>query len=644
MMPRRAVLSLVAAAPAVAQTRPQVRRPLVAAGKRTMARRVLLRPGATLHAAAGSGQGRPGLGFAAYYVYAETQAGGAPWLEIGAAADGRTEGWVAAAQTLAWDHGMVAAFTNPAGRGRGVFLETAELARGLISGDGPARLAALRTEAEAGRPASGVLALEPVPFVDMARRFYLLPILSAAMVDRDLGGPIRVLETVSVPADPPAPPPAPDALADFRAGLVFVVDTTISMQPYIDRTREAMEAVVARLGRTAVRDNFRFGVVGYRDSKPATPVGYDYTAQVFARPDFSAPPEAALAAMRGMKAATGDNEGFDEDAVAGLKLALDEIDWSSLGGRYLVLITDAGARDADDPLASQPHLGIEQIRQEAQARGVTVFAIHLLTAQGRAAGNHPRARTQYTRLTGTDGRTEALYYPVADAAPDQFRSLVGDLTESILLRVAETTGRPVEELRGAANAPRSPQADRIDRQVRVVAEAMRLAWLGRERGTTAPEVIRSFILDRDPAPPGVPVIGVRVLLTRNQLNDLSASLEEILRAGRSARLSPQDFFGQLRAALALAARDPSRIAASGGLGGLLAEFLDGLPYQSELMGMTEDTWLAMGAGAQARLLNGIDAKLRLYREFSGNAALWTTLSGRRDAGEQVFPVPLDALP
>lgn len=641
MIGRRLVLALAAAAPALAQA---PRRPLVAAGKRSLPRRVLLRPGATLHAMPGAGAGEPGLGFAAFYVYAESPGSDGPWLEIGAGMDGRTEGWVAAARTLAWDHGMVAAFTNPAGRGRGVFLESAELARGLVFGDGPARLAALRADAEAGRPAPGVLALEPVPFVDMARQFYLLPILSAATVDRETGGSVRVLETVSVPADPPPAPPPPDPLAGFRAGLVFVVDTTLSMQPYIDRTREAMEAVVARLGETAVRDNFRFGVVGFRDSKQATPAGYEYTAQVFARPDFSAPPDAALEAMRAVRAATGDNEGFDEDAVAGLKLALDDIDWNALGGRYLVLITDAGAREGDDPLASNPNLGIEQIRQEARARGVTVFAIHLLTAQGRASGNHARARGQYTRLTGTDGRTEPLYYPVENAAPAEFRSLVGDLTESILLRVAEATGTPVEALRGAGAAPRSGQAERIERQVRVVAEAMRLAWLGRERGTTAPEVIRSFILDRDPAPPGVPVVDVRVLLTRNQLNDLSSVLTEILRAGRSARLAPEDFFGQLRSALALAARDPTRIAAAGSLGGLLGEFLDGLPYQSELMGMTEDTWLAMGAGAQAHLLNGIDARLRLYQDFSANAALWTTLGGRSDAGEQVFPVPLDALP
>ena len=101
---------------------------------------------------------------------------------------------------------------------------------------------------------------------------------------------------------------------------------------------------------------------------------------------------------------------------------------------------------------------------------------------------------------------------------------------------------------------------------------------------------------------------------------------------------------QLQSALTLAARDPSRIAQAGTLGGLLGEYLDGLPYASEVMGLTDREWQGMGPSGQSRLLNNIEAKLRLYREFNRNADLWVTLSGRHDAGDQVFPVPLDALP
>lgn len=641
---------------ALAQARPPgappgVRAPLPAPGRRSVLQRVLLRPGATVHATPGAAESRPGLGFTAFYVY--RRQGGPPgsaeeWLEIGAATDGRTEGWVRGDRALEWSHGMVAAFTNPAARGRTLFMAEEAEARALIAPGGAGLAGRLRAEALAGRPAAGVLALEPERYVDITRQFYLLPILRAEVVDRETGGPVRVLEVVSVPAerDPAPRQPPPDALARFRAGLVFVVDTTVSMQPYIDRTREAMEGVVERLRQTAVRDNFRFGTVAFRDSQAAQPQGFEYVTRIHGLPDFGQPPEAALAAMRGVAATTVNNEGFDEDPVAGLLEALERVDWTPLGGRYVVLITDAGACDAADELSST-RLGLEQVRERAAQKGVTVFVIHLLTREGRLAGNHSRARRQYLSLT--QGPAGELYYPVEDGAEEQFRATVSMLVEGLLRQVAETTGRPVAELRTRPattppSAERQRQAERMEQQLRVVGEAMRLAYLGREERTRAPDVVRSFVLDRDPAPPGNLGIEVRVMLTRNQLSDLTRTLEEILRAGRADRLDETAFFQQLQTALALAARDPTRIAQAGALGGLLGEFLEGLPYTSQIMGLTDREWRAMGASGQARLLNEIETKLRFYRYFSNDANLWRSLSGRPDAGEEVFPVPLSALP
>lgn len=615
--------------------------PLVVAGKQAMPQRVLLRPGATLHPQPGATEFRPGIGFAAYYVYARQGSGSEEWVQLGAGLDGRTEGWAKAERTLGWNHGMVAALTNPAGRGRSLFMENEEAAHGLIYGDGPVQAERLRREAAAGRPAEGVLALEPERFIDISKQFYLLPILGAKMVERETGGPIRILEVASAPADPVPPPAGLDPLAGFRAGVVFVVDTTISMQPYIDRTREAMQGVVDTLRNTALRDSFRFGVIGYRDSRSATPEGFEYDLKIFALPDFSQPIEQAVQAMAGVAAARTGNQGFDENPAAGLKEALDKVDWAKLGGRYMVLITDAGAREASDPLSSTG-LGLEEIRQQAKLQGVFPFVIHLLTPEGRSVGNHPKARRQYVAFTETSAGS--LYYPVPDGSQEEFRGIVATLTEGLLQQVAATVGRPVAELRGAGGGARSARSERMTEQLRVVGEAMRLAYLGRQERTTAPDIVRSFVLDRDPAPRGPTAIDVRVLLTRNQLSDLAQTMENILRAGRASRVDPAELFRQLQSALALAARNPRQIAQPGSLGTLLGEFLDGLPYVSEVMSLTQDDWLAMGPSAQAALLNKVEAKARLYQEFNRNADLWVTLTGRRDPGEQLLPVPLEALP
>lgn len=46
-----------------------------------------------------------------------------------------------------------------------------------------------------------------------------------------------------------------------------------------------------------------------------------------------------------LKQATVSSKRFSGDAYAGINQALNEIDWNSFGGRYIVLITDAGVID-----------------------------------------------------------------------------------------------------------------------------------------------------------------------------------------------------------------------------------------------------------------------------------------------------------
>ena len=425
--------------------------------------------------------------------------------------------------------------------------------------------------------------------------------------------------------------------SQFKAGVVFVLDTTISMQPYIDRTREAIRSIVASIGNTPVRDNFRFGLVAYRDSLADSP-GLEYSTRVYGKPDFSQPPDSINTGVATAQEATASSNGFDEDPIGGIKAALDEIDWAPMAGRYIVLITDAGARQAQHP-HSLTHLDIAEIRELAKARGVAVFAIHLLTPEGRARHDHEPAAAQYRELTQF-GAAGPLYYPVPNGAPDAFARTVQELTRALLSQVGEAAGRPVP----APAATAATATPDLQAAVRVVGEAMRLTYLGRAQNTQAPDVVRSWTTDRDLQDPAISSLDVRVLLTRNQLSDLAHSLQTILQAGLAGRTEPRTFFTQLRATFAAAARDPQHIAGAQRLGTLLGEYLDDLPYQSEIMDIQEADWVAMGAIAQRSVLNSIEAKLRLYQEFQSNADLWVDLSGSRTAGEALFPVPIEALP
>ena len=73
-----------------------------------------------------------------------------------------------------------------------------------------------------------------------------------------------------------------------------------------------------------------------------------------------------------LKQATVSSKEFSEDAYAGVSQALNEINWNNFGGRYLVLITDAGAIEGDNPI-STTGLDAKQLRLEAQHRGVALY-------------------------------------------------------------------------------------------------------------------------------------------------------------------------------------------------------------------------------------------------------------------------------
>jgi serine/threonine-protein kinase PpkA len=620
------------------------RQPLLMEGRSALFQRVILRPGARLaERPDANAPAQPTPGFGVFYVYARQGSGADAWLEIGAAQDGRTQGWVPAERTIDWKQTMVLAFNNPAGRDRAMFFRDAATPRALwLNTRGGAAEATRLREAARANAEGPVIALEPENFIDITRQFYLLPIISADRVENEAAQEARLLEVISAPAQAAPPPPAdPDALRNYRGAVVFVVDTTISMGPYIDRTREALKRVVDRIRDTAVRDNFRFGMVAFRDHLGGNP-RLEYVTRMVSLPDLAEASDAILPRLSQLAEARESNEGFDEDSLAGIKLALDEVPWQQYGGRFVILVTDAGARDAKDP-RGQTQMGPEEIRQLAQseAKQVAIYAIHLKTPEGR--NNHARAERQYRELTRF-GAAGELYYPINEGNMGQFGQTVDALTDALLAQVAAAVGRPIAGIR----APQSAAERRISEQAEIVGTAMRLSYLGRERQQTAPDVVRSFVLDQelnpaDPRPERRP-LDVRVLLTRNQLSDLATTLRNIIQAQAAARLSPESFFERVRAAAAATARDPRRMAEFQRLGGAFGEFLQDLPYQSQIMEFTQDEWNSMGAGRRTEIVNALEAKLRLYEEFNRQPSLWVSFDGGRNPGEAMYPVPLDALP
>lgn len=627
---------------ASAQTPPaQPAKPLIMVGKKTLFQRVIVRPGAMLSPGPAAKDAKPVPGFSVFYVYAR-QGGEHGWVEVGRTSGGQIDGWIPTDQVIDWRHAMVGAFTNPAGRQRVLFLRTRQDEQNLILANNPGQAAAkLSAGVAAGQPGP-VLAEEPPNYVDISRNFYLLPIISAEQIQREVGPPMRLLEVLSAPAAASPREPGPAAPAKkFKTGVVFVIDTTMSMEPYIEATRTAIKTIVAHITRSPLHDDFRYGLVAYRDSLADNP-NLEYATKVYATPDFSRPADSIDAAIADVRDSKSSSIGFDEDPIGGIKAALDSVDWASFNGRYIVLITDAGARTADNP-HSLTHLGITEIKQLANAKQVAVLVVHLLTPAGKAAHDHAHAAAQYRALSKF-GAAGSLYYPVKDGAPAAMASIVTEISDVLLHQEAVAVGKSAgANAKAASNAPPSGEGH-IQHQLEMVSNAMRLSYLGQVDKTQAPDVVQSFTTDVDPANPTITSLDVRVLLTRNQLSDLADSLRKILAAGMADRTDPQTFFDQLRSVFATAARDPNQIAHARTLGALLGEYLDGLPYHSDIMDISQDDWLAMGAIAQRTVLNNIESRLRLYEDFETDSSLWVNLSGTKDPGEAMIPIPIEALP
>ena len=132
--------------------------------------------------------------------------------------------------------------------------------------------------------------------------------------------------------------------------------------------------------------------------------------------------------------------------------------------------------------------------------------------------------------------------------------------------------------------------------------------------------------------------------------DLRDVVQAILDAGDKAKedSSTADFFDLLRSSAAHLARDPKQItnprATKLGEMGLLGEYLDDLPYRSNVMNLTSDVWEQWSTTQPEELLDALGLKLRHYQIYHDEADRWVSLNPSAGSGEAVYPVPLPALP
>jgi hypothetical protein len=634
--------------------------PLLQEGKKTLYQRVLTTPTCKLYAKPGDQSGAAQEAFSRYYVYQRQESAGKKWIEVGADTIGKKIGWLDAACTVEWKMQMSLAFTNPANRTLALFFKDRESIEKILDSADPALTYApiLDSMAKIGRNPQ-VLAREPELYVDFRKNFYLLPILQAEEVMSDAGFNVRLLEVASVSRQDPRANPAvsPQAVQSsikaFSAGVVFVMDSTLSMDPYIERMRAVMKNIYARMENEKIDDKVKFGLVAFRSALSAVPA-IEYNTRIFADPTQVKNGADFFEKIKNLKATKISTPKFDEDPYAGVKEALEKINWNEFGARYIVLVTDAGALDANDPL-SATGLDAQAIRELAKEKGVALYVMHLKTPEG--AKNHQFAQRQYDTLAFNSIANRPLYYSVDAGRVNVFGETIESLGQSLVTQIKQASMGEVvagSALTAAQSAPATPPAPAgstaaaIARDSALLGRAMQLAYLGGATNTKAPPFFKAWISDRDLIKQNIPTTEVRVLLTKSQLSDLSSVVTQIVEAANASLVSPTDMFDRLRSVAATMGRDPNDLrqgnAQKLGQMGLLGEYLDGLPYKSDVMGLDEEGWKAMSVAAQTQFMMRLNTKLRLYQSFNADTGSWVSLAKGSDPSEAVYPVPLESLP
>ena len=586
------------------------------------------------------------------FVYGRQDAGGSKYLEVGSDSEGRVIGFVPEADTIAWKHSLVLAFTNPANRERVLFLKDRPALVDLLNSDKLLVDAEqIRQQIAAGKlpPASPVISIEPETFVDLQKQFYLLPILDANTTVLKSGFKVRTVQVASVTKEKGVDKLAETAqrsnldadLAKFTSGVVFVIDASASMQPYIDETRAAMDEVFRQIEAAHLNERVRFGMIAYRDD-PTKVKGIEYLVRTFADPTKVKTQQQFADAVNGVAASEVSTRAYAEDGYAGLAEAIQGIDWTGFGGRYLIMITDASSREGNSPL-STTRLGTEQIRALALENRIATYVLYLLTPAGQA--DHAAAKAQYEKLAKYPN-VGSLFFPVEAGDKQAFKAQVQRLGEALVNQV-KTAGQKSPTQAGESPAG-GKGGDKLVQATEAVGRAMQLAYLGDVQGTKAPRMFEAWASDRDFRNPDIASFSVRLLLTKNQLSDLQTTLRKVVEAGEKGQLDPGDFFNQLRSAAAAMSRDPNRVGQSGVRNledtGLMGEYLDGLPYQSRIMGLDQDTWTRMGVGQQQALIDDVKSKIALYQRFHDDVDRWVQLNPQGAPGDAVYPVPLDVLP
>ena len=622
-------------------------KPLLMDGKKSLYQRVLSVPDARLYEiptdSAASSEIVP---FSVLYVYEK----GSDWMHVGYDSFGQTAGWVRRDQAIAWNQALTVSFKDPQDIQRVMMFNSKGELEKLVADYDKDGYQSLYDAVVSGQPPqnSPVIAIQPEAHLEIRDNFYLVPIVQHE--DVYLGSEqARLLEIASVPLEDSGDVSELSNIEtdsrSYRSGIHFVIDSTQSMGPYIDRTREAVARVYQAIEKQGLTNQVSFGLTAYRDNLDMVPE-LEYLTRNYVSLEQGTNVEQFFERVNSLSPSEVSSRDFREDAYAGIRSAIEDSAWNRFDARYVVLITDAGPRESHDSLGAT-RLSAQAIRQLAYDKGISIWVLHLRTPS--EAANHEKAEGLYKQVSFYPGIGD-FYYGVSLGQVDEFGTVLEVLANQITQQVLATTnGVPPLPLpqRDAGQTQLAQLQDRVAK----LGNALRMRYVQKESGQPLPKVFDAWMVDRDFINPERSSVDVRVLLTRDQLSDLKNVMQQVLELAEEGVLSPQNFIDDLKSLAATVSRDPSSVGASTSRAGAnladmgyMREYIEDLPYTGEVMNLTLESWEEWSAKVQIEFMHKLESKINYYQALHDHTDLWVTPGGGPVSGNSVFPVALELLP
>jgi len=587
-------------------------------------------------------------GFGVFYIIGQAPG----WYQVSSTEGGASQGWLKESETILWRHNLAVRFAHEA-RGNRLqvpFFATVTDIESVLRLAEPERLAV--GQSAAGNPdqkkavEAGVIAVQP-PLVSR-NDFYVLPIVEHRSI---LAGQLpsirreaRLLRVAAMKGQQTAPAASAVPGADRLPAMdvVFVMDLTSSMGPFVQATLQAMRNLSNKLENSGTADSFRFGLWGYKDTKPDEDFGGGNVTKNFT-PSLQ-DRQAFVQTLQSVKVSRSGAGDWAEAVFYGVNDAISKTSWSPNAMRVIILVGDASSHDLSNQEKNPLRLNESTIRDLATQNRCYIMPVYIKADKPAAGEDFEKARPQFTVLGRNPnvGGNGAMAVIERGGSAARFQSNLDSVFDNL---VSDMQRAANGEMSALVNTPVSQNPSDMTNLAQSIFRGAYLDWLGAQtnQGESIANELQGWACDKDLVNTDVQSLDVVFLISRSQLDTLKKSLDRIIDAGVKSRVRGIDFFSQIQSIVGQAAVNPAQLGASPDAASIRG-FLQGLPYNSEVLSLSSEEWKSMPAQDQTALLDRLQARITYYETINADTTAWRALNDGDEPSAFVAAIPLDQLP